>query len=89
MKTMVVHRCYDDIEAAQIGDMLAQEGIPCQVASNVPHTVLPLTTDGLGEVRIAVREDHGTRARELIDLFLAEGRTVERNEDEEGEPPQS
>ena len=76
MRTVIVHRCTDDIEAAQIEDVLSQEGIACQVASNVPHTVFPLTTDGLGEVRISVREDQAPRARELIDLFLAAGEPV-------------
>jgi len=76
VNTVVVHRCQDDIEASQIRDVLAQEGIPCQVVSNVPHTVLPLTTDGLGEVRIVVREDHAARASELIQLFLSDGQPV-------------
>ncbi|MBN1423518.1 DUF2007 domain-containing protein [Candidatus Fermentibacteria bacterium] len=86
MRTVVVHRCHDDIEAAQIGDMLTQEGIPCQVASSVPHTVLPLTTDGLGEVRISVREDHTMRARELIELFLAEGMPMEDEQAHDHQP---
>lgn len=81
--SLVVYRCHDDIEAAQIRDLLGQEGIPCQVVSNVPHTVLPLTTDGLGEVRIAVHVDDADRARELISMFLSPGASVS---DHEGDP---
>ena len=30
-----------------VRQLLATYGIPCQVVSDVPHTVLPLTIDGL------------------------------------------
>lgn len=69
---VVVHRCYDDVEASQIRDILAQEGIPSQVSSRVPHSVLPFTTDGLGEVWIRVRARDATRARTLIRVFLGD-----------------
>ncbi|MCU0612255.1 MAG: DUF2007 domain-containing protein [Candidatus Eisenbacteria bacterium] len=80
METVVVHRCSDDIEAELIRDLLAQEGIPCQVASNVPHTVLPFTTDGLGEVRISVHVGHAEHARQLILTLLADGEIVRDGE---------
>ena len=70
MKTTVVHRCYSDIEANQIRDILEQSGITCQVASDIPHTVFPVTTDGLGEVRVSVVEKDAERARQLIHDFL-------------------
>ena len=70
MNTIVVHRCYSDIEADQIRDILEQAGITCQVASNIPHTVFPVTTNGLGEVRISVVEKYAERARKLINDFL-------------------
>ena len=81
MNTIVVHRCYSDIEANQIKDILEQAGISCQVASDIPHTVFPVTTDGLGEVRIAVVEKYAERARELIRNFL-EAPPELANEDE-------
>jgi len=65
----VIHRCYDDIEANQIRDILEQEGISCQVASNIPHSVFPIMTDGLGEVRISVVEKEADKARKLIQEF--------------------
>lgn len=70
MKTTVVHRCYSDIESNQIRDILEQAGITCQVASDIPHTVFPVTTDGLGEVRVSVVEKDAERARQLIHDFL-------------------
>ena len=70
MNTVVVHRCHNDIEAEQIRELLYQEGIVCQVASDVPHSVFPLTLDGLGEVRIAVMAKEAERARRLISQFL-------------------
>jgi hypothetical protein len=70
VKTTVVHRCYSDIEANQIRDILEQAGITCQVASDIPHTVFPVTTDGLGEVRLSVIEKDVERARQLISDFL-------------------
>ncbi len=70
MDTVIVHRCHNDIEAEMIRDLLQQEGIFCQVASDVPHSVFPLTLDGLGEVRIAVMAKEAERARRLISEFL-------------------
>lgn len=70
MASVVIHRCYDDIQAEQIRELLESNGIGCQIASDVPHSVFPLTLDGLGEVRIAVLEEDAVRAKELIDEFL-------------------
>jgi len=70
MDTVVVHKCMNDIEAEQIRDLLRQEGIECQMASSIPHSVFPLTTDGLGEIRISVLQKDKIRAEELIRDFL-------------------
>ena len=70
METVVIHRCYDDIQAEMIRDLLDQNGISTQVASDIPHSVFPFSMDGLGEVRISVMEDKSVRAKELIDEFL-------------------
>jgi len=70
VETVVIHRCHNDIEAEQIRELLSQADIECQVASDVPHSVFPLTMDGLGEIRIAVLESEADRASELIEQFL-------------------
>ena len=70
MEIVIVHRCHDDIEADLIRQLLESEMIPCQVVSNVPHSVFPLTFDGLGEVRIGVLVSEADRARKLIAQFF-------------------
>jgi hypothetical protein len=86
VNTIVVHRCYSDIEANQLRDILEQAGITCQVASDIPHTVFPVTTDGLGEVRVSVVEKDSERARRLIAEFLeAPPGFSGLNEDRDGE----
>lgn len=45
---------WNDSEAAIIRELLASHGIECSVSSQVPHSVMPLTVDGLGEIRIHV-----------------------------------
>jgi hypothetical protein len=75
---------WSDGEAALVTQLLEQEGIPCQVVSDVSHALFPLTVDGLGEVRILVpasRHDeaaaliaeHRRRGFELVDGRLPEG----------------
>lgn len=59
-------RTWNDGEAAMVRQILASYGIPCQVVSDVPHTVLPLTVDGLGEIRILVPAERLDEARELL-----------------------
>ena len=59
-------RTWNDGEAAMVRQILASYGIPCQVVSDVPHTVLPFTVDGLGEVRILVPAERLDEARELL-----------------------
>jgi hypothetical protein len=82
MDPVIIHRCFNDIEADQIRTLLEENGIACQVVSNVPHTVFPFTLDGLGEVRIAVAAEEADRAIEIIQGYLAEGEIETIPEDE-------
>ncbi len=75
VNTKVVYRCQNDQLAEQLRLFLKHEGIICQVASDIPHSIFPLTTDGLGEIRISVLSSVAERAKELIDAFLS-GETV-------------
>jgi hypothetical protein len=70
MQTVIIHRCYDDMQAELIKELLEQNEIACQVVSDVPHSVFPITMDGLGEIRIAVLEEEAARAQELIKEFF-------------------
>lgn len=79
MDIEVIHRCYNDIEAEMIRGLLEEEEIECQVVSNIPHSVMPFTMDGLGEIRIAVTADDAPRARLIVEEFLR--RTEEADSD--------
>jgi len=43
-----------DSEASVIKSLLESYGIPCHAASEIPHSLYPLTVDGLGEIRVYV-----------------------------------
>jgi len=57
---------WDDGEASMIRQILEAQGIPTQVVSQVPHSVWPITVDGLGEVRILVPAGRVDEAREVL-----------------------
>jgi hypothetical protein len=59
-----------------VRQLLASYGIPCQVVSDVPHSVLPLTVDGLGEIRILVPASRFEEARSLLADHLRKGLEV-------------
>jgi len=66
-------RTWSDGEALLVRQLLGSYGIPCQVVSDVPHTVLPLSVDGLGEIRILVPASRLTEARTLLADHLRQG----------------
>ncbi|MBZ5637868.1 MAG: DUF2007 domain-containing protein [Acidobacteriia bacterium] len=79
-------RTWSDGEAEIVRHLLEAYGIPCQVVSDVTHMLLPLTVDGLGEIRILVP---ASSLEEAVGL-LAEHRRrgfdpVSGGEDSEGE----
>ncbi len=63
---VLLMRTWNDTEAEMVRQILAGHGIPCQVVSDVPHTVWPIAVDGLGEVRILVKASREAEARNLI-----------------------
>ena len=65
-KTEVVFRTWNDTEAALVAGLLRAAGIPCSTVSDIPHSVVPVTLNGLGEVRIIVSHEDAARAAELI-----------------------
>jgi len=66
-------RTWNDGEAMMVKQLLATYGIPCQVVSDVPHTVLPISVDGLGEVRILVPAGRLQESKRLIAEHLRQG----------------
>lgn len=68
----VIFRTQSDIEASVVQGLLDTHGIETLLASDIPHSVFPLTIDGLGEVRVSVRAADAERAKRLIDDFRDE-----------------
>ena len=72
MEAVVVFTTYNDVEAEMIRNLLDENGIPCQVVSDIAHSVFPFTHDHkLSEVRVAVNEQEAHRAEQIIDDFLS------------------
>ena len=69
----LVVRTWSDGEALLVRQLLESYGIPCQVVSDVPHSLLPLSVDGLGEVRILVPATRVEEARSLLAEHLRQG----------------
>ena len=63
----VIFRTHSDIEASIVRGLLETHGIRSIVASDVPHSIFPLSIDGLGEVRISVHPDDVEEARRVIE----------------------
>ncbi|MCZ6650727.1 MAG: DUF2007 domain-containing protein [Acidobacteria bacterium] len=60
---------WNDSEAEIIRELLASHGIECSVSSQVPHSVMPLTVDGLGEIRVHVPAPLLEEARRIVDAY--------------------
>lgn len=89
-------RTWSDGEALLVRQLLGSYGIPCQVVSDVPHTVLPLSVDGLGEIRILVPASRFDEACSLLADHLRHGLEVvdggktpaQGNDDDSGDEDQ-
>jgi D-glycero-alpha-D-manno-heptose-7-phosphate kinase len=62
---------WNDSEAELIRQLLASHGIECSVSSEVPHSVLPLTVDGLGEIRVHVPAEALEEAGRILEAYRA------------------
>jgi ribonuclease-3 len=62
----VVFRTCSDIEASIVKGLLDAHGIEAGLSSDVPHSVFPLTVNGLGEVRVLVSSDEAEAATRVI-----------------------
>jgi ribonuclease III len=64
---IVIFRTHSDVEASIVRGLLEANGVPSVITSDMPHNIFPLTVNGLGEVRISVRQDDADEARRIID----------------------
>ena len=62
----IVFRTWSDIEANIVVGLLEAHGIMANLASDVPHTVFPLSVNGLGEVRVSVPGEQADAATRII-----------------------
>lgn len=62
-----VFRTYSDVEANIVRSLLDAHGIQSLVAAETRHAISPLTADGMGEVRVCVRETDAVEARRIIE----------------------
>src|SRR5262249_40480714 len=58
---------HSDIEAQIVRGLLEAHGVLSVISSDVPHSIFPLSVDGLGEVRIAVHHSEAEEARRIIE----------------------
>jgi ribonuclease-3 len=69
---VVIFRTHSDIEAQIVRGLLEAHGIMSVLASDLPHSVFPLSVDPLGEVRLSVRADDAEEAQRVIDSHRTE-----------------
>ena len=65
-KLVAVYRASGEMEAQVIKSLLESYGIPCLLKSVAAPSVHPLAVDGMGEVKVMVRESMVEQARGLI-----------------------
>ena len=66
MKVVEVYRAAGEAEAQIIKGLLESNGIPCLLQSNAAPSVHVFVVDGMGEVKVMVRESMAKKARGLI-----------------------
>jgi len=66
MNETVVYTTWDEPSADMAAGLLEAEGIVVRRSAEVPRSVLPVSVDGLGEIRLLVPEADAPRAREII-----------------------
>jgi hypothetical protein len=61
-----VAKVWGPVEAEVIKSFLESQGIPCLLRGLVVQSVHPFSADGLGEIRIMVREEDFSTAEKLL-----------------------
>ena len=80
---MPVFECWNDWEAEIIIGLLRSHGIEARANSDVPHSVLPITADGLGKVQVLVQAGDAGLAHSLITEYET-SRSTDIQENAEG-----
>jgi ribonuclease-3 len=69
---VVIFRTPSNIEAGVVRSLLEAHGVISVVSSDLPHSIFPLSVEGLSEVRIAVRDADASDARRIIESHRTE-----------------
>ena len=64
---VVIFRTHSDIEAQVVRGLLETHGMMSVVSSDVPHSIFPLSVEGVSAVRISVHADDAEEAQRIID----------------------
>ncbi|HVO76781.1 MAG TPA: DUF2007 domain-containing protein [Candidatus Bathyarchaeia archaeon] len=65
-KLVELAKVQGDFEAQVLKGMLESEGIQAEIRAGVSQNVLPLTVDGLGEMRLYVKESDVPAAKAFM-----------------------
>jgi len=75
LDSTVIFQTWSDSEAELVRGILESHGIPCRASSDIPHHLVPLTVDGLGEIRLRVPLEAAEEARLILQDYLSAGST--------------
>ncbi len=81
---VVIFRTHSDIEASVVRSLLDAHGIRAILSSQIPHSVLPLSINGLGEVRLSVLASEAADALNIIESHrsqVVKGQVVRLRDD--------
>ena len=84
---VVIFRTHSDIEAQIVRGLLETHGVMSVISSDVPHSIFPLSVDGLSAVRISVHPDEAGEALRIIEAHRTElknGQVVRLRDEFEG-----
>jgi hypothetical protein len=64
---IVVARAWADSEASVIKSLLESYNIPCHYSSELPHRFYPVSTEGIGQIRILVPASLAQEASDILE----------------------
>lgn len=70
IKLVDIHEVQGSAEASIVESLLKAHGIECSATGHNVHGVYPFTVDGLGRIRILVKEEDAGRAGEILEKNL-------------------
>ena len=76
LESCVIFQTWNDSEAELVRGILESYGIPCRISSDIPHQVVPLTVDGLGEIRLEIPPEAAEEARRILQDYLSAGASM-------------